>query len=55
MSRAASGETIVLKPTNNIYTVLVIAAVIVQLIAIVAIAMRHAALFPEAKPLHLFF
>ena len=55
MSRAASGETIVLRPTNNIYTVLVIAACILQLIAIVAIAMRHAALFPEAKPLHLFF
>ncbi len=55
MSRAASGETIVLKPTNNIYTVLVIAAVILQLIAIVAIVMRHAVLFPDAKPLYLFF
>lgn len=55
MSRAASGEAIVLRPTNNIYTVLVIAAVILQLIAIVAIAMRHAELFPDAKPLHLFF
>ena len=55
MSRVASGETIVLRPTNNVYTVLVIAAVIVQLIAIVALAMRHAELFPDAKPLHLFF
>ena len=55
MSRAASGETIVLRPTNNIYTVLVIAAVILQLIAIIAIAMRHAELFPDAKPMHLFF
>ncbi len=55
MSRAASGETIVVKPTNNVYTVLVISAVIVQIIALVAVAMRHAQLFPDAKPLHLFF
>ncbi len=55
MSRAGSGETIVVKPTNNVYTVLVIAAVILQIIAIVVIAMRHAELFPDAKPLHLFF
>ena len=55
MSRAASGETIVVKPTNNVYTVLVIASVIVEIIAIIALAMRHAALFPDAKPLHLFF
>ena len=56
MSRAASGETIIVKASPNIYTVLVIAAVIVELIGIIAIAMRHAELFPDVQSAkHLFF
>ncbi len=56
MSRAASGETIIVKPSPNIYTVLVIAAVVVELIGIIAIAMRHAELFPDLLTgKHLFF
>lgn len=54
MSRIGSGEQIVVRPTNNVYTVLVISAVVVQIIAFVALIMRASALkipfFGEAAP-----
>ena len=40
MSRIASGEQIQVKPTNNVFTALAAAAVIVQIIAFVVIYMR---------------
>ncbi len=56
MSRVSAGETVYVKPTANIYTVLVISAVIVELIGIIAVAMRHAELFPDVTSAkHLFF
>jgi hypothetical protein len=40
MSRIGSGEQIQVKPTNNVYTALAFAALIVQLIALVIIYVR---------------
>ena len=55
MSRAAAGETIVVKPTSNIYTVLVICAVVVELVGIIAIAARHNDLFINVTSGHYLF
>jgi hypothetical protein len=40
MSRAATGDVVHVKPGLNIYTVLVIAAVIVQVIGLAVVFMR---------------
>ena len=40
MSRLTSGEQIQVKPSNNVYTALAAAAVIVQLIALAVIYLR---------------
>lgn len=40
MSRGAVGDTITVRPTNNAYTVLAGAAVIVQLIGLLVLWMR---------------
>jgi hypothetical protein len=40
MTRAATGDTVVVKPGNNIYTVLVIAACIVVIVALVSLYLR---------------
>ncbi len=40
MSRIAAGETIEVRPTNNIYTVLAIIAVVMNLIALIVLYMR---------------
>jgi hypothetical protein len=40
MSRAASGDTVVLKPANNIYTVLVVAATLAVILGLVVLFMR---------------
>ncbi len=40
MSRAATGDTVVLKPVNNIYTVLAGVALVVVILGLVAIWMR---------------
>ena len=45
MSRIAGREQIEIKPTNNVYTVLVIVSVVVEVAALVALYMRHQALF----------
>jgi len=45
MSRAATGDVVTVKPANNIYTVLVIAAVVVQIIGLVSIILRYQTLF----------
>jgi hypothetical protein len=40
MTRAATGDTVVVRPTNNVYTVLVIAAFIAVLGALVVVILR---------------
>ena len=40
MTRAATGDTVVVKPSNNVYTVLVIAATLVALAALVLLYLR---------------
>jgi hypothetical protein len=44
MSRAASGDTVVVKPANNIYTALVVGATIVVALGLVVIFMRAQAI-----------
>ena len=46
MSRMA-GDAIVVRPTNNVYTVLVIVAFLVELAAFLAMFMRAQYLFPQ--------
>lgn len=45
MSRASSGDMIVVKATNNVYTVLVVVATLASILAIVVVAMRSQTLF----------
>lgn len=45
MSRMTS-DAIVVKPTNNVYTVLVIVSFLLELLAFVVVMMRANALFP---------
>jgi hypothetical protein len=40
MSRIPGGEQIQVKPTNNVYTALAAAAVIIQIIGLIVIYMR---------------
>ena len=47
MSRMA-GDAIVVKPTNNVYTVLVILAFLLQVVAFVVMFMRAQHLFPQS-------
>ena len=37
MSRVATGNTVVVKPTNNVYTALAFAAVVVQVIGLIVL------------------
>jgi uncharacterized membrane protein (DUF373 family) len=46
MSRMSAGDTIVQKPTNNIYTVLAAIGFIVVVIALVLIFLKSRDLFP---------
>jgi hypothetical protein len=45
MSRAAAGDVVVVKPTNNIYTVMVIVATLVQLLALLVVCAQYKAAF----------
>ena len=47
MSRIGSSDTVVVKPTNNIYTVLVISALLITLGALLALYMRAGTVFGE--------
>ena len=40
MTRAATGDTVVVRPTNNIYTALAGLAVLAQLLGLVVLFMR---------------
>jgi EamA domain-containing membrane protein RarD len=47
MTRAATGDTVVVRPTNNICSVLVIAATLATAVALIVVVMRARALeFP---------
>ena len=45
MSRAATGDVVTIKPRNDVYTVLTIAAVVAEIVALAIIYMRHDTLF----------
>jgi hypothetical protein len=49
MSRTSGGDAIVVKPTNNVYTVLVAVAIVVEIVGIVALWFEAIAL--QGKPL----
>ena len=48
MSRAATGDTVILKPVNNIYTVLSGVALVVVILGLVAIYLRSESLWKDA-------
>ena len=47
MSRISSAETIQIRATNNIYTVLVAAALVVDLVALIAVITRYNTLYGQ--------
>jgi hypothetical protein len=47
MSRIATGDRIIVRPTNNVYTILAIIAVLVNVICFVLILMRYSAVFGD--------
>jgi hypothetical protein len=48
MSRAATGDTVVLKPVNNIYTVLSGVALVVVLLGLLVIYLRGETVWKDA-------
>ena len=48
MSRAATGDTVVLRPVNNIYTVLSGVALVVVILGLVAMYLRAEGLWKDA-------
>jgi hypothetical protein len=47
MSRAGAGEPVVVKPTNNVYTVLAIIGTLVNLLGFLVIFLRFTAVFGD--------
>ena len=45
MSRGGAPEQIVVRPTNNIYTALVVVCVVVLLVGMIVLYVRHDTLF----------
>jgi len=41
MSRASAGDVIVIKPQNNVYTIMAIVATVVQLLTFMVIFIRY--------------
>lgn len=48
MSRVPAGDVITVKPTNNIYTVLVLVAFVAELIAFIALYLKANEVFLES-------
>lgn len=48
MSRGGAPEQIVVRPTNNIYTALVVVCVIVLLVGLITLFLRHSTLFDSS-------
>ncbi len=51
MSRAATGDQVIVKPTNNIYTVLAIVGTLVNLGGFLVILLRYTAVFGDKASL----
>lgn len=51
MSRIATGDQIVVKPSDNVYTALLVAATLVNLLGFIVILTRFAAVFGEKASL----
>jgi hypothetical protein len=51
MSRAATGDVVIAKPSSNIYTVLVIVATLINLIGFLLIFLRYTTVFGDTKNL----
>lgn len=47
MTRAATGDTIIIRPQNNIYTVLLAAATVAVAIGLLVVWMRSVTLFGQ--------
>jgi hypothetical protein len=45
MSRIATGDRVIVKPTNNVYTVLALVALLVNVICFLLLLMRYTAVF----------
>jgi len=45
MSRATAGDVVVVRPSNDIYTALVIVAVVAQLVTFAIVYLKYKALF----------
>jgi hypothetical protein len=45
MSRAGAGDVVVVKPANNVYTIMVIVATLAQLLALLVIIVRFKSVF----------
>jgi hypothetical protein len=46
MSRAATGDVVIEKPRNNVYTVLVAVALIAELVAFIVLIQQAGNIFP---------
>lgn len=51
MSRAGGPEQIIVRPTNNVYTALVVVCVVVEIIGLIALYVRYSTLFGSEKGL----
>ncbi len=45
MSRMSGPEQIVVRPTNNVYTALVVVCVVIEVIGLISLYMKHSELF----------
>ena len=45
MSRMGTSEQIVVRPTNNVYTALVVICVVVEIVGIIVLYVKHQELF----------
>ena len=48
MSRLSTPEQIVVRPTNNIYTALVVVCVVVEIVGLIALFLKHSELFGKS-------
>ncbi len=48
MSRMSSPEQIVVRPTNNVYTALVVICVVVEIVGLIVLYVKHQDLFGTA-------
>lgn len=45
MSRAGGPEQIIVRPTNNVYTALVVMCVVLEIVGLIVLYVRHDSLF----------